>query len=999
MTALVDETRGADLDRSSLTSATSDDLSGRAYYYYSSSSYGSSQTSDSESETTASEDAESSDEADDDTIKIYVNSGSFRAPYFSFFTDSSRSVSFGTNELDVSKTYEFIGANSTHPFYIGDSGYRQESSAALVLDGDGSASGGIGRDQSFTLSFAADIDLSLIDSIDYFCTAHSSMIGSFQLVGEPLGRQDANDEEAEIVAPTISISTDDTSLTSGETARITFTLSEGSTDFTADDLAVSGGVVSDFETISATEYTAVFTPDVESTDNGTVSVAAGSFSNSAGTTNDSSASLSMGVDTRDQVSPVLEISADDEELTAGETATIRFTLSEASSDFTAEDVVVSGGELSGFSGSGTDYSASFTPAENSTDEGVITVVRGAFRDAAGNINAERTSISLEVNTVPPDTTAPALEISADDEELTVGETATIRFTLSEASSDFTAEDVAVSGGELSGFSGSGTDYSASFTPAENSTDEGVITVVRGAFRDAAGNINAERTSISLEVNTVPPDTTAPALEISADDEELTVGETATIRFTLSEASSDFTAEDVAVSGGELSGFSGSGTDYSASFTPAENSTDEGVITVVRGAFRDAAGNINAERTSISLEVNTVPPDTTAPALEISADDEELTAGETATIRFTLSEASSDFTAEDVAVSGGELSGFSGSGTDYSASFTPAENSTDEGVITVVRGAFRDAAGNINAERTSISLEVNTVPTVSEATPQSEPPVELFVSAGSFAEPYYTFYTDAEGNEPLVDPALDVDSTYLFRRLDDVASHPFYVSDQGHNQTSSSALILQGDGSAERGIKGTESFQLSFSGDIDLDVVETVDYYCSSHPSMISSFRLFRGSNEILESASDAETDDADAPLGFAFASQDVSTSSEAEDDSDSTADVALSTVDVLTGDVNNNGSHDVSDAISVLRNIVGLETDLSEFPGVDPVTLMDIDGSGSIDVGDAVGILRAIVGLESLTSLVQVSLQAPADLSNALLLDPQGLQADPLVPDPSALLL
>jgi hypothetical protein len=108
---------------------------------------------------------------------------------------------------------------------------------------------------------------------------------------------------------------------------------------------------------------------------------------------------------------------------------------------------------------------------------------------------------------------------------------------------------------------------------------------------------------------------------------------------------------------------------------------------------------------------------------------------------------------------------------------------------------------------------------------------------------------------------------------------------------------------------------------------------------------------------------------------------------------------VLTGDVNNNGSHDVSDAISVLRNIVGLETDLSEFPGVDPVTLMDIDGSGSVDVGDAVGILRAIVGLESLTSLVQVSLQASADLSNALLLDPQGSQGDPLAPDPLALLL
>ena len=70
MTALVDETRGADLDRSSLTSATSDDLSGRAYYYYYSRPTNTSQTSDSASESGASEDAESSEEADDGTIKI-----------------------------------------------------------------------------------------------------------------------------------------------------------------------------------------------------------------------------------------------------------------------------------------------------------------------------------------------------------------------------------------------------------------------------------------------------------------------------------------------------------------------------------------------------------------------------------------------------------------------------------------------------------------------------------------------------------------------------------------------------------------------------------------------------------------------------------------------------------------------------------------------------------------------------------------------------------------
>ena len=672
MTALVDEIRDADLDRSSLVSVNSDDLSGRAYYYYYSRPSNSSQTSTSSSGTTASSDEESSDAADDGTIKIYVNSGLFQAPYFLFYTDSSRTTSFGTNELDVSKTYEFIAANSYHPFYVGDNGYRKDSSAALLLEGDGSASDGIGRDESFTLKFASDIDLSVIDSINYFCTDHASMIGTFKLVGEPLGDQDSSDDE--IIVPTIAISTSDTSLTLGETAKITFRLSQDSTDFTADDVSVSGGDLSGFEAISATDYTAVFTPEANSTENGTLAVAAGRFSNATGTTNDSRASLSIRVDTRDLISPVLEISASDDQLLVDETSTIRFTLSEASSDFTADDVTVSGGALSEFSGSGLEYSASFTPSENSSEDGVITVARGAFADAAGNANAEQTSIRLEVNTVPP---------------------------------------------------------------------------------------------------------------------------------------------------------------------------------------------------------------------------------------------------------------------------------------------------------------------VPQASTQSESVVELFVSAGSFSDPFYTFYTDAEGNKPLADLALNVDETYLFRRLDDVTSHPFYVSDQGHNQDSSSALIVQGDGSAERGIKGSESFQLSFADDIDLDAVETVDYYCSSHPSMISSFRLFRDTSESVE---------------FSFASQDMVVSSEAADDLESTTDIALSTVDVLTGDINNNGKHDVSDAISVLRTIVGLETDLSEFPGVDPVTMMDIDGNGSIAVSDAVSILRAIVGLESLTSLVQVSLQAPADWNNALLMDLQGLHGEPHPHDPLALL-
>ena len=53
--------------------------------------------------------------------------------------------------------------------------------------------------------------------------------------------------------------------------------------------------------------------------------------------------------------------------------TISFTLSESSTDFEESDIVVSGGALSHFIGSGKTYTASFTPKPNSTTNGVISV--------------------------------------------------------------------------------------------------------------------------------------------------------------------------------------------------------------------------------------------------------------------------------------------------------------------------------------------------------------------------------------------------------------------------------------------------------------------------------------------------------------------------------------------------------------------------------------------------------------------------------------------------
>ena len=330
-------------------------------------------------------------------------------------------------------------------------------------------------------------------------------------------------------------------------------------------------------------------------------------------------------------------------------------------------------------------------------------------------NVELAQFTDKTISLAQDTTPPTIAVSSDKNTLSGGQTATISFTLSESSTNFTSSDVIVSGGTLSNFNGSGTSYTAIFSPAANSTAIGIISVASGVFTDSAGNANPDGSDannrVTLSVDTVPP-----TIAIAADKANLSSGQTATISFTLSEPSTNFVASDVTVSGGTLSNFTGSGASYTAVFTPAANSTANGVISVASGAFTDAAGNPNADgsdaNNSVTLTVNTFQVDTIPPTISISADKTSLSAGQTATISFTLSEPSTNFVASDLTVSGGTLSSFSGSGTVYTAIFTPAANSTATGVISVASGAFTDAAGNPNADgldaNNRVALAVNNV---------------------------------------------------------------------------------------------------------------------------------------------------------------------------------------------------------------------------------------------------------------------------------------------------
>ncbi|WP_369178015.1 Ig-like domain-containing protein [Candidatus Thiodubiliella endoseptemdiera] len=511
------------------------------------------------------------------------------------------------------------------------------------------------------------------------------------------------DFKVDTVAPTIAIRSNMSALKAGETAMITFTLSEVSTDFVAADVTVTGGVLSGFALKSSETkvYTATFTPTTSSTTAGAISVASGKFTDAAGN-NNADDSVSLTIDT---VTPTIAIRSNMSALKAGETAMITFTLSEVSTDFVAADVTVTGGVLSGFALKSSEtkvYTATFTPTTSSTTAGAISVASGKFTDAAGNNNADD-SVSLTIDTVTP-----TIAIRSNMSALKAGETAMITFTLSEVSTDFVAADVTVTGGVLSGFALKSSEtkvYTATFTPTTSSTTAGAISVASGKFTDAAGNNNADD-SVSLTIDTVTP-----TIAIRSNMSALKAGETAMITFTLSEVSTDFVAADVTVTGGVLSGFALKSSEtkvYTATFTPTTSSTTAGAISVASGKFTDAAGNNNADD-SVSLTIDTV-----TPTIAIRSNMSALKAGETAMITFTLSEVSTDFVAADVTVTGGVLSGFALKSSEtkvYTATFTPTTSSTTAGAISVASGKFTDAAGNNNADD-SVSLTIDTVtPTI------------------------------------------------------------------------------------------------------------------------------------------------------------------------------------------------------------------------------------------------------------------------------------------------
>ena len=163
-----------------------------------------------------------------------------------------------------------------------------------------------------------------------------------------------------LAAPKVVI-TDDKSGTTGEVVNTTFTLSEASSDFTLDDITITGGTAGVLTKVSPSVYTLPITPSTNSTTNITIDVAAGKFSNAAGNTNEAAIQNVQAVDT---TLPTVAITSSTSSIGIGGSATITATFSKNPVGFEIKDLLSDNGTFSNFAVSASDskvYTATFTP--------------------------------------------------------------------------------------------------------------------------------------------------------------------------------------------------------------------------------------------------------------------------------------------------------------------------------------------------------------------------------------------------------------------------------------------------------------------------------------------------------------------------------------------------------------------------------------------------------------------------------------------------------------
>ena len=379
--------------------------------------------------------------------------------------------------------------------------------------------------------------------------------------------------EADLEAPSVSLGGPAGPVAGAFDATVTF--SEPVTGFARSDVSVTNGAVTAFSGAGA-RYTATIAPAASGAV--TVDVAADAARDAAGNGNEAAASWSVQADL---VAPSVTVSGPAAAVAGSFDVTLSF--SEPVTGFEQNDVSVTNGAVTAFSGAGASYAATVTPAASGTV--TVNVAADAAFDAAGNGNSAAARYAVQA-----DLTAPSVTVSGPAGPVGGAFKATVTF--SEPVSGFDRSDVAVGNGSVTGFSGSGSIYTAAVTPAADGTV--TVDVAAGAATDAHAHGNSAAVQYAVAADLTPP-----ALGIGGPQSVEGVFPF-DVTVTFSEAVTGFEQSDISVSNGAVTALSGSGSVYTAAIAPS--ATGKVTAAVGPGAARDRAGHVNPAGAAFSTQV-------------------------------------------------------------------------------------------------------------------------------------------------------------------------------------------------------------------------------------------------------------------------------------------------------------------------------------------------------------------------------------------------------------
>ncbi|NNK28961.1 MAG: LamG domain-containing protein, partial [Flavobacteriaceae bacterium] len=342
----------------------------------------------------------------------------------------------------------------------------------------------------------------------------------------------------------------------------------------------------------------------------------------------------------DVVAPTVTINSTESPSTTISPIPITITFSENVTDFEESDLILGNGTASNFDGSGTTYTLDITPLA----DGNVTIdvpADVAWDPFYKNMNTAATQLSVAYNA------APSVVISSTETSPTNTSPFIVTITFSEDVTGFEVTDLTIGNGTADNLSGSGSIYTAEITPVADGTVS--IDIAADVVEDTSTNGNSAAIQYALTYDGTAP--IASAVTIISDNANTalaTVGNVVTLNFTVSESLNN---DPIATIDGNSAIITGGPLDWSAAYTMQTGDT-AGLIAFTLD-FTDTSGNAGNQVTT-TTDASSVTFDEAIPTATIMLDDTDLSAGETATVTITFSEAVTGFDNDDLTVPNGTL---------------------------------------------------------------------------------------------------------------------------------------------------------------------------------------------------------------------------------------------------------------------------------------------------------------------------------------------------------